>query len=202
MLIATIFFINLNWHAYAINNTRSPVILYIFNLVIKMSSLTTQMNASSKPKSFTATVEVDTQAVGFLLGKGRKNLNAITDSYATLGGVNIRIVPNGAITDFIIIATNIGIVEQCKGELENLREKALNTLNTVQFRNRLEKEKDEKRRSIQAANRIRESIENEMKTRHREDVIKKLSADIGDVTVEGDVYIATKKNKYAGLELE
>ena len=166
-----------------------------------MATLARQINANTK--SFTTTVEVDARAVGFLLGKGRKNIHAITDSYATVGGgVNIRIVPNGAITDFVIIASNIGTLEQCKGELELLREKALNTLNTVQFRNKLEREKDEKRRSIQAANRIRESIENEMKTKHREDVIKKLSADIKGVSVEEDAYIVTKNNKYAGLELE
>ena len=161
------------------------------------------MSTQTKSKSYTANLEIDTQAVGFLLGKGRKNINAVTDSYNTAGGVDIKFISRGSITSFVITANNAGIVERCKEDLELLRDKALNTLSTVQFRNRLEKEKEEKRRSIQAANRIRESIENEMKTRHREDVIKKLSADIGDVqVVEEEVYIVTKNNKFAGLELD
>ncbi len=157
---------------------------------------------------YSSTVDIDSAAVGYMIGKAHANLNPIKEKYADK--VKIVIRASGAITSFVLTSSSANSLECCSAELEALKARALNMYQTVAYRHRLEKEKDQKRRFIMASNKIREEIETEMKTRHREEVNKKILNNImPNSSIPGSTVIEDmpakpmrSNNKFSGLDLE
>lgn len=154
---------------------------------------------------YTDSIDINTNAVGFMVGKGRKNLK---DVYALYPDVTIKMLSAGELTSFSVTSQNLNRLEQCKAALCNMRSSALSIYDTVQYRNRVQKEKDQKRNHIIAANKIRDSIEAEMQVRHKEALYSKLEADILEVDVVERKTITepeaqyVKTNKFAMLDVD
>lgn len=156
----------------------------------------------NKGNIYTDSVDINTNAVGFMIGKSRKNLKEL---YTRYPDVTIKMVSTGELTSFTVASRNVNRLEQCKAALCSLRDSALAIYETVQYRNRVQKEKAQKRNHIIAANRIRDSIEAEMQIRHKEALYRKLEADIleevvAEVTEPEMQYV--KNNKYAMLDVD
>ena len=152
---------------------------------------------------YTDSMDINTNAVGFMVGKARKNLKELYMRYLD---VTIKMVSSGELTTFNITSRNVNRLEQCKAALSSMRDSALVIYDTVQYRNRVQKEKDQKRNYIIAANKIRDSIEAEMQVRHKEALYRKLEADIladgepKSIIEPESQYV--KKNKFAMLDVE
>lgn len=155
---------------------------------------------------YTDSIDINTNAVGFMVGKGRKHLKEL---YTRYPDVTIKIISAGELTSFNVTSRNINKLEQCKAELCTLRDSALAIYDTVQYRNRVQKEKEQKRNHIIAANKIRDTIEAEMQVRHKDALYRKLEAEILDDAVDGEIKQVSelelqyvKKNKFAMLDVE
>ena len=163
--------------------------------------------ATNRGNIYTDSIDINTNAVGFMVGKGRKNLKEL---YTRYPDVTIKIVSTGELTSFSVTSQNVNRLEQCKDALSSMRDSALTIYDTVQYRNRVQKEKNQKRYHILAANKIRDSIEAEMMVRHKEALYHKLEAVILDDTLDGEqksviepeVQQYVKKNKFAMLDVD
>jgi len=133
----------------------------------------------------------------YVLGRNNENLNQLRATYP-----NIRIAANRD-TIFISSPENINT---CVKAVQVLISGAGTTKTEMEFKRRLQKEKESRRRTIQAANKIRENIESEIKQKHREDLEAKLAkskgaTEPGDVSSEEEVSdeVFNKNNPFARL---
>lgn len=148
-------------------------------------------------KNQTVKVEIDIDLMKYVIGYNLSNLKELREKFPML-----RI--NNGKRIIYIEGENIGMIDKCKCELDNIIVRAMATKNASQYKKRIEKEIETKRRVVAAANRIRDNIESEIKMRHKEDIASK----IGISPVEQQLQIGSnaKPNKlmgmFAGLEVE
>jgi hypothetical protein len=138
-------------------------------------------------------IEVGTELMRYVLGRNNENLLQLRATYP-----NIRIAAN---RDTIFISSQENI-DTCVKAVQVLITGAGNTKTELEFKRRLQKEKEARRRTIQAANKIRENIEAEIKQKHREELEAKLAkSKEGDSGSEDEVDDAVfkKNNPFARL---
>lgn len=154
---------------------------------------------SNKKNNYTATVDVDTNAVGFVLGKGRQNLNNVKAAYPE---VTIRTSQNGPLTAFNLSSNSANKLEQCQSAIEKLKYNGEAVHQSIMQRKRITKNIESQRQNIIAGKKIRDSLENEMRTKHRDEVQKKIIADLQNETVIENEPTVTMRNMFGGLEIE
>jgi hypothetical protein len=157
---------------------------------------------SNRKITYTATLDIDNNAVGFLLGKGRKNLNGLKQDYPD---VNIWTSANGPFTSFNLSSNSATKLDLCKSALEKLKYNAESVHQSIVQRKRVTKNIEIQRQNIIAGKKIRESMENEMRTKHRDEVQRKIFADLQhEVKEEKEAELSALpvKNMFGGLEVE
>lgn len=145
-------------------------------------------------------IEVGNELMRYVLGRNNENMNQLRSTYP-----NIRIAAN---KDTIFISS-IEPIDTCVKAVQVLISGAGTTKTEVEFKKRLHKEKEARRRVIQAANKIRENIEAEIKQKHREELAAKLAKPNADGEVDIDNTVSStpnlnfkKNNKFAGLDMD
>ena len=154
---------------------------------------------SNRKTTYTTTVEVDSNAVGFVLGKGRHNLNGLKQAYPE---VKIWLTQNGPFTTFNLSCNSVNNLEMCKSALEKLKYKGESMHHSIVQRKRVTKNIETQRQSILAGQKIRESMENEMRAKHRDEVQRKIVADLQQEIVKESEPVLPKRNMFGGLEVE
>ncbi len=140
-------------------------------------------------------IEVGNELMRYVLGRNNENLNQLRATYP-----NIRIAAN---RDTIFISSPENI-DTCVKAVQVLITGAGTTKTELEFKRRLQKEKESRRRTIQAANKIRENIEAEIKQKHREELEAKLAkskGESGDASSEDEVddAVFNRNNPFARL---
>ncbi len=137
-------------------------------------------------------IEVNTELMKYVLGKNKENLASLRVSFP-----NIRIAANYN-TVFISSATDD--IKPCIDAVNTLIDSAVVIKEDMDYKRRVNKEKETRRRAIQAANKLRENIEAELQRQQQS------SAEIynGSEADSEAVILAThtKTNKFAGLDIE
>ena len=157
-----------------------------------MSSI---QQGSNRPVLHKQNIEVGSELMRYVLGRNNENLLQLRATYP-----NIRIAAN---MDTIFISSPENI-DTCVKAVQVLITGAGNTKTELEFKRRLQKEKEARRRTIQAANKIRENIEAEIKQKHREELEAKLAkSKTGDSESEDEVddAVFNKNNPFALLNL-
>lgn len=146
-------------------------------------------------KNQTVKVDIDIDLMKFVIGYNLTNLKELREKYPAL------LINNGKRAIYIA-GDNLTMIDNCKNDLDNIIVRALAAKNASQYKKRIEKEIETKRRVVAAANRIRDNIENEIKTRHKEEIAEK----IGIIPNKQSTVQPVKTNKmlgmFAGLEID
>ncbi len=155
----------------------------------------------NRKTTYTATLDIDNNAVGFVLGKGRKNLNSLKQEYPE---VNIWMTQNGPFTSFNLSSNSTTKLELCQSALEKLKYNGEAVHHSIVQRKRVSKNIEIQRQNIIAGKKIRESMENEMRTKHRDEVQRKIFADLQQEVEKEDKSLTALpgKNMFGGLEVE
>ena len=162
---------------------------------------------TTRKNVYTAVVDVDSNAVGFVLGKGRVNLNNLNNMYPE---VKIRIAQNGPLTAFNMSSVSANKLEQCQAALEKLKYNGESVHHSIVQRKRVAKNIESQRQTILAGKRIRDALEDEMRAKQREEVQRKI---IGNLQPEADIitedsneqvtaHTHVARNMFGGLEVE
>jgi len=156
---------------------------------------------SNRKITYTATLDIDNNAVGFVLGKGRKNLTSLKQEYPE---VNIWMTQNGPFTSFNLSSNSASKLDLCQSALEKLKYNGESVHQSIVQRKRVTKNIEIQRQNIIAGKKIRESMENEMRTKHRDEVQRKIFADLKqEVEKEEESLPALPvKNMFSGLDVE
>jgi hypothetical protein len=152
---------------------------------------------------YTAVIDVDTNAVGFVLGKGRQNLNNLKQEYPD---VKIWMTQNGPLTAFNLSSNSVNKLEQCQEALEKLKYNGESVHHSIVQRKRVTKNIESQRQTILAGKRIRDALEDEMRSKHRDEVQRKIVSNLAleqDVSNDNNESVAVNTcNMFGGLEVE
>lgn len=157
---------------------------------------------SNRKNVYTAVVDVDSNAVGFVLGKGRVNLNNLSREYPE---VKIWMTQNGPLTAFNLSSNSATKLEQCQTALEKLKYNGESVHHSIVQRKRVSKNIEAQRQTILAGKRIRDALENEMRTKHRDEVQKKIIGNLQPDLLTDEVESIRPevvRNMFGGLEIE
>lgn len=155
---------------------------------------------SNRKNTYTATVDVDSSAVGFVLGKGRQNLNRLKEDYPD---VKIWITQNGPFTAFNLSSNSATKLDLCQSAMEKLKYNGESIYQTIVQRKRVTKNIETQRNNIIAGKKIRESMENEMRAKQRDEVQRKIIADLQHEAPKAEeLHPLSVKNMFGGLEVE
>ena len=145
----------------------------------------------------TIRVEVGVELMKFVLGYDLVNLKELREKFPTLK------INNGKRAIYI---EGCGAVQldKCKKELDDIIVRAMTAKQNASYKKRIEKEIESKRRVAAAANRIRDNIESELKTKHINDISEKISKKMGINSVKLEHPLATTglRGMFSGLEIE
>jgi hypothetical protein len=136
-------------------------------------------------------IEVDPELMKYVLGKDKENLNALRQTYP-----DIRIAANYN-TVFISSPSDIS---QCVMAVNMLIDSAVVIKQDMDYKRRVNKEKEARRRAIQAANRLRENIEAELQRNQSSSVNNTTAVDNSNSEIINQNL--KKNNKFAGLDIE
>ena len=157
---------------------------------------------SHRKTTYTVTVDVDANAVGFVVGKGRQNLNNLKQGFPE---VNIWTTPNGPLTTFNLSSNSANKLDMCQTALEKLKYNGEAVHQSIMQRKRVTKNIESQRQSIIAGKKIRETLENEMRVKHRDEVQRKIIADLQQEPVK-EVEVSEPalpvRNMFGGLVVE
>lgn len=147
-------------------------------------------------KSQTIRVEVGVELMKFVLGYDLVNLKELRERFPALK------INNGKRAIYIE-GSGTALLDSCKSALDNIIVKAMSDKANSSYKKRVEKEIDCKRRAAAAANRIRDSIESELKSRQIDDLTSQLAEKMG---VENPKRVTSvpkpQSGRFAGLDIE
>lgn len=147
-------------------------------------------------KSQTIRVEVGVELMKFVLGYDLVNLKELRERFPALK------INNGKCAIYIE-GSGTALLDSCKSALDDIIVKAMSDKANSSYKKRVEKEIDCKRRAAAAANRIRDSIESELKSRQIDDLTSQLAEKMG---VENPNRVAsvpkTHSGRFAGLDID
>ena len=147
-------------------------------------------------KSQTIRVEVGVELMKFVLGYDLVNLKELREKFPALK------INNGKRAIYIE-GTGTAQLDNCKTALDNLIVKAMANKTNYSYKKRIEKEIDCKRRAAAAANRIRDNIESELKTKQITELTTRLTEKMGiERTPEKLQQTRAKSGMFAGLDVE
>lgn len=147
-------------------------------------------------KQQTIRVEVGVELMKFVLGFDLVNLKELREKFPALK------INNGKRAIYIE-GTGTAQLDSCKTALDNLIVKAMADKTNYSYKKRIEKEIDCKRRAAAAANRIRDNIESELKTKQITELTNRLTEKLGVETFHvKQQQPSIKTGMFAGLEIE
>lgn len=156
---------------------------------------------SNRKNTYTSIVDVDTNAIGFVLGKGRINFNNLKKDYPE---VKIWITQNGPLTTFNMSSHSTAKLDQCQTALEKLKYDGESIHYSILQRKRIAKNIESQRHAILAGKKIRDALEDEMRVKQRNEVESKIISKLQiDTTDKTDASTALQShNMFGGLEVE
>ena len=147
-------------------------------------------------KSQTIRIEVGVELMKFVLGYDLVNLKELRERFPALK------INNGKRAIYIE-GSGTALLDSCKSALDDIIVKAMSDKANSSYKKRVEKEIDCKRRAAAAANRIRDSIESELKSRQIDDLTSQLAEKMG---VENPNRVASvpkiHSGRFAGLDID
>ena len=151
-------------------------------------------------KSQTIRVDVGVELMKFVLGYDLANLKELRERFPTVK------INNGKRAIYIE-GTGAVILDKCRTAVGDIIIKAMADKENASYKKRVEREIESKRRAAAAANRIRDNIENELKTKHRDDITERLAEkmgiDIQTINVSnGKSPKPIASGMFAGLDIE
>ncbi len=151
-------------------------------------------------KSQIIRVDVGVELMKFVLGYDLANLKELRERFPTLK------INNGKRAIYIE-GTGTVILDKCRTAVGDIIIKAMADKENASYKKRVEKEIESKRRAAAAANRIRDNIENELKTKHRDDIkerlAEKMGIDIQTISISnGKSPKPVASGMFAGLDIE
>lgn len=120
----------------------------------------------------TVKVEVGPELMKFVLGYNQVNLKELREQFPALK------INNGK-RSIYIEGIGAALIDKCKLAVDEIINRAIVDKDNASYKKRVEKELESKRRAAAAANKIRDNIENELKTRHREEITEKIIGHMG-----------------------
>lgn len=146
----------------------------------------------------TIRVEVGVELMKFVLGFDLVNLKELREKFPALK------INNGKRAIYIE-GSGTAQLDSCKTALDNIIIKAMADKSNYSYKKRVDKEIDCKRRAAAAANRIRDNIEAELKTKQIDDLTSRLAEKMG-VSVPSNIQRPVEKTSkcgmFAGLDIE
>jgi hypothetical protein len=149
-------------------------------------------------KSQTIRVEVGVELMKFVLGYDLVNLKELREKFPALK------INNGKRAIYIE-GSRTTQLDSCKVALDNMIVRAMADKTNYSYKKRIEKEIDCKRRAAAAANRIRDNIEAELKTRQIDDLTSRLAEKMGvsvPLNIPRPIEKTIKCGMFAGLDVE
>ena len=150
--------------------------------------------------SGTQTIRVDiaVELMKFVLGYDLANLKEIREKFPTLK------INNGKRAIYIEGSGTVQL-DKCKMALDDIIVRAMADKENASYKKRVEKEIEAKRRAAAAANRIRDNIESELKSKQINDISERISEKIGfnqntqSVQTRNNI---CKRGMFTGLDIE
>ena len=144
----------------------------------------------------TIRVEVGVELMKFVLGYDLVNLKELRERFPALK------INNGKRAIYIE-GTGTTLLDSCKTALDDIIVKAMKDKANSNYKKRVEKEIDCKRRAAAAANRIRDNIEAELKTRQIDELTTRLADKMGvDLPIRNESTATVKCGRFAALDIE
>jgi uncharacterized membrane protein YheB (UPF0754 family) len=147
-------------------------------------------------KQQTIRVEIGAELMKFVVGYDLANLKELRERFPALK------INNGKRAIYIE-GTSVNLLDSCKSALDDIIVKAISDKSNSNYKKRIEKAIEAKRRAAAASNRIRDNIETELKTKQINDITERLSDKIGITTTTSQPSIPeSKSGMFAGLDIE
>jgi len=147
-------------------------------------------------KQQTIRVEVGVELMKFVLGYDLSNLKELREKFPALK------INNGKRAIYIE-GSGTAQLDSCKTALDNMIVKAIADKSNYSYKKRIEKEIDCKRRAAAAANRIRDNIEAELKTKQITELTSLLTEKMGVEKSQANLrQPSIKSGMFAGLDIE
>jgi hypothetical protein len=156
---------------------------------------------SAKSQTQTIRVEVGVELMKFVLGYDLVNLKELRERFPTLK------INNGKRAIYIEGSGTV-LLDKCRSAVSDIIIRAMSDKENSSYKKRVEKEIESKRRAAAAANRIRDNIENELKSKHRDEITEclaeKMGIDAQTINIGGNKSSGKKiaSGMFAGLEIE
>ena len=116
------------------------------------------MSGQQRINHFTK-IEIKPEIIGFVLGKGKSNLNNLKKKYPT---VNIKFFNGRGCIEFNLSANIFSQLNACEQELRNYISKAEGIYSNIQYKNKMNKDRKKRIKSNQATRQLREQITSEL----------------------------------------
>ena len=116
------------------------------------------MSGQQRINHFTK-IEIKPEIIGFVLGKGKINLNNLKKKYPT---VNIKFFNGRGCIEFNLSANVFSQLNACEKELRNYISKAEGIYSNIQYKNKMNKDRKKRIKSNQATRQLREQITSEL----------------------------------------
>ena len=156
---------------------------------------------SAKSQTETIRVEVGVELMKFVLGYDLANLKELRERFPTLK------INNGKRAIYIEGAGSV-LLDKCRSAVGDIIIRAMSDKENSSYKKRVEKEIESKRRAAAAAKRIRDNIENELKSKHRDEITERLADKMGidtqTISIGGNKSAGKKfaSGRFAALEIE
>lgn len=148
-------------------------------------------------KTQTIRVEIGVELMKFVVGYDLANLKELRERFPALK------INNGKRAIYIE-GSGIALLDSCKSAVDDIIVKAMSDKFNSSYKKRVIKEIETKRRAAAAANRIRDTIEAELKSKQLDDITERISEKMG-VPIQQSVAVSKKTVKcgrFAGLDIE
>ena len=148
-------------------------------------------------KTQTIRVEIGVELMKFVVGYDLVNLKELRERFPALK------INNGKRAIYIE-GSGTALLDSCKSALDDIIVKAMSDKSNSSYKKRVEKEIETKRRAAAAANRIRDNIESELKSKQLEDITERLSVGMGVTAKQPSVtnQKTVRCGRFAGLDIE
>ena len=148
-------------------------------------------------KTQTIRVEIGVELMKFVVGYDLANLKELRERFPALK------INNGKRAIYIE-GYGTALLDSCKSAVDDIIVRAIADKGNSSYKKRVEKEIETKRRAAAAANRIRDNIEAELKSKQLEDITERISVGMGVITQQPSVTSQkqVKYGRFAGLDIE
>tara|TARA_B100000902_G_scaffold399906_1_gene473513 strand:- start:1999 stop:2640 length:642 start_codon:yes stop_codon:yes gene_type:complete len=145
------------------------------------------MSGQQRINHFTK-IEIKPEIIGFVLGKGKSNLNNLKKKYPT---VNIKFFNGRGCIEFNLSTNVFSQLNSCEQELRNYISKAEGIYSNIQYKNKMNKDRKKRIKSNQATRQLREQITSEL---HNKKQFEKELEEIGKQSLQNEDILSNNSN--------